>query len=364
MKITSVQTTVLEVPLDKPIQDSRVCVDKWGVVAVQIHTDEGVIGMGYNSNIGVGGLSAKTLIDRDIAPAIVGKDVFLLKKVWQEAYLDTHFTGITGIAVQGLAAVEVAMWDAVAKCLEQPLWKILGGYESTRLPTYSTDAGWLSLTLDELGTKTKKLVDQGWQGLKMKVGKPDLAEDYARVKTVRNAIGPDIRLMVDANCKWDLPTAIRAAKRLEEFDLFWIEEPVHPFDVNAHVRLSECVNTNIMAGENIYSLHMWRDFIYRNAVSIVQADSLKLGGISTWLEVAALAHASSLPVVPAVWDMMQLNVHLGAAIPNVLMIEYIPWILQIFVHPVKFVDGHLLVPQEPGAGTEIKKEALEKFRVA
>jgi L-alanine-DL-glutamate epimerase-like enolase superfamily enzyme len=363
MKITGVETTVLAVPLDKPIADSQVRVDKWGVVVVRVHTDDGVTGVGYNSTIGVGAKAAKTLIDNDIAPALVGKDVFLNKKIWHDAYLNTHFTGITGIAVQGLGAVEIAMWDAIAKRLEQPLWKILGGYESEKFPTYSTDAGWLSLTLDELVTNSKKLVDQGWRGLKMKVGKTELAEDHARVRAVRKSIGPDIKLMVDANSKWDLTTAIRAARRLEEFDLFWIEEPVHPFDTNAHVRLSECVNTTIMAGENIYSLHMWRDFIQRNAVGIVQADALKLGGISTWLEVAALAHANSLPVVPAVWDMMQLNVHLAAAIPNALMIEYIPWILKIFVNPVQFVDGYLRVPQEPGAGTEIRQEALERFRI-
>jgi L-alanine-DL-glutamate epimerase-like enolase superfamily enzyme len=157
---------------------------------------------------------------------------------------------------------------------------------------------------------------------------------------------------------------MRWTRRLEEFDIFWMEEPLHPFDVKGCAQLAAVVRTPLAVGENIYSLHMWRDFFEQKAVGIVQADALKLGGITTWLEVAALAHAYELPVVPAAWDMMQMNVHLCAAIPHALMVEYIPWISNVFVHPVQFGDGYLRVPEEPGAGTEIKAEALEKFRVA
>jgi L-alanine-DL-glutamate epimerase-like enolase superfamily enzyme len=364
MKIKSIETAVLAVPLDNPIGDSQLWIDKWGVVVVRICTDEGIIGWGYNSNIGVGGKALKTLIDGDIAPRLEGKDVFLVKRTWEEVYLNSHFTGITGVAVQGLAAVEIAMWDAIAKRLGQPLWKLLGGYEPVRLRTYNTDGGWLSLSKAQLITNIKKLVDEGWLGVKVKVGSPNPWDDYERVKAVREAIGPRILLMVDANNKWDLPTAVRWTAALEEFDVFWMEEPLHPFDVKGHAVLSSSVRTPILAGENIYSLHMWRDFIEQKAVRIAQADVLKLGGITTWLEVAALAHANSLPVVPAAWDMMQLDVHLCAAIPHALMVEYIPWILKIFKHPVRFCEGYLLVPQEPGAGAEVKPEALEKFRVA
>lgn len=363
MHIVGVETAVMAVPLDTPIGDSQIQIDRWGIVVVQIHTETGVTGFGYNCTIGVGGQALKTLIDEDITPKLCGQDVFLVKRIWEEVYLKTHFTGITGVSVQGLAAVEVAMWDAIAKELRRPLWKILGGYEPTRLMTYNTNGGWLSIPKHQLVDGIKKLVDDGWLGVKMKVGSADPYEDYVRVKAVRKAIGPRIRLMVDANNKWDLPTAIRWITRLEEFDIFWIEEPLHPFDVKSHAQLAASVRTPILVGENIYSLHMWRDFIEQRATGIVQADVLKLGGVSTWLEVAALAHANSLPVVPAAWDMMQLDVHLCAAIPHALMVEYIPWIRKIFKHPVPFSEGYLRVPEEPGAGTEIKAEALAEFRV-
>jgi L-alanine-DL-glutamate epimerase-like enolase superfamily enzyme len=364
MRIKSIETSVLLVPLDTPIGDAQLYIERWGVVVVQVRTDAGIVGFGYNSNIGAGGQALKVLIDQDIAPRLLGKDIFTVKRIWEEAYLNTHFTGITGVAVQGLAAVEIAMWDAIAKHFQQPLWKVLGGYESSRLRAYNTDGGWLSLPGPQLIANMRRLVDRGWLGVKMKVGSPDPYEDYERVKAVRNAIGPRILLMVDANNKWDLPTAIRWTSRLEEFDIFWMEEPLHPFDVKGHAQLASSVRTPLVVGENIYSLHMWRDFVEQKAVGIAQADALKLGGISTWLEVAALAHANSLPVVPAAWDMMQLDVHLCAAIPHALMVEYIPWILEIFVHPVQFADGYLRVPQEPGAGTEIKADAMQAFRVA
>jgi L-alanine-DL-glutamate epimerase-like enolase superfamily enzyme len=364
VRIKSIETAVLEIPLDSPIGDSQIRIDKWGVVVVRIFTDEEIVGFGYNSNIGLGGRALKTLIDEDISPRVRGKDVFLVKRIWEEVYLQSHFTGVTGVAVQGVAAVEVAMWDAIAKRLGQPLWKLLGGYEPVRLATYNTDAGWLSLSLAQMVNKVKKLVDEGWRGVKIKVGSPDPWEDYERVKAVREAIGPRVLLMVDANNKWDLPTAVAWTSRLEEFGVFWMEEPLHPFDVKGHAVLSSSVRTPILAGENIYSLHMFRDFFEQKALRIAQADVLKLGGITTWLEVAALAHAYSIPIVPAAWDMMQLDVQLCAAIPHALMVEYIPWILKIFERPVKFSEGYLLVPQEPGAGVDIKPEALEEFRVA
>ncbi len=364
MKIEKIETSVLKVPLENPIADSQSNLDSWGLVVAEVHTDEGVTGFGYNSNIGISGRSLKALIDDDIAPRLLGKDVFLVKRLWEEAYLKTHFTGVTGVATQGVAAVEIALWDAIAKKVEQPLWKILGGYEATRLPTYNTDGGWLSLSESELVENMKRLTDQGWRAVKMKVGGPDPREDCRRVSAVRKAIGPNVRLMVDANTNWDLPTAIRWTRELEAYDIFWMEEPLHPFDVKGHAQLAASVRTPITVGETIYSLHMWRDFIEQKAVGIAQPDVLKLGGISNFLEAAALAHVNNLPVVPAAWDMMQLDVHLAAALPHALMVEYIPWILKIFVHPVCFEDGFLRVLQEPGAGTQIKREALERFRVA
>jgi L-alanine-DL-glutamate epimerase-like enolase superfamily enzyme len=240
---------------------------------------------------------------------------------------------------------------------------LLGGSGPPRFPAYNTDVGWLSLSTDQLVEGAKRAIDLGFAGVKLKVDGVNPSQDYARLKAVRQAIGNNARLMADANCRWDLNTALAWARGAEEFDLFWIEEPLHPFDVRAHAQLAEQLITPVLVGENITSLYMFRDFIAAGAVDILQPDALKLGGISTWCEAAALARAYGLPIVPAVWDMMQVHIHLCATTQNVLMLEYIPWLLHIFKTPVRFEDGFLQLSDELGAGTEIRMDALEKYGV-
>jgi L-alanine-DL-glutamate epimerase-like enolase superfamily enzyme len=206
-------------------------------------------------------------------------------------------------------------------------------------------------------------MDLGFAGVKVKVGGANASYDFARLKAVRKAIGSQARLMADANCRWDLNTALDWARGAEEFDLFWIEEPLHPFDVRGHAQLAKQLPMPVLVGENITSLHMFRDFIAAEAVDILQPDALKLGGISTWCEAAALARANGLPVVPAVWDMMQVHIQLCATTQHVLMLEYIPWLLHIFKTPVRFEDGFLQIAEEPGAGTEIRMDALQRYGV-
>ena len=186
----------------------------------------------------------------------------------------------------------------------------------------------------------------------MKIGKPDLAEDI-RVAAVRNAVGTGYPIMVDANGRWDLIAARRAIDAISKFDIYWFEEPVHPFDVAAHATLAKATTVPILAGETMYDIRMFRDFMVSGGMGIAQPDVLKLGGISGWMEVAALARAFGLPVVPAAHNMMQLDVQLMAAIPHGLMLEHIPWLEPVFERPVRIERGHALVPKEPGTGTGV-----------
>jgi L-alanine-DL-glutamate epimerase-like enolase superfamily enzyme len=361
--IKAVKTAVLRIPLARPVGDSQNMVDSWWLTVAMVETTRGITGWGYNSGISPALKAVKTLMDEAIAPELIGCDAFRVRELWNQSYCHAHFTGESGVSFQGVAALEIAMWDAIAKCLCQPLWRLLGGSGPPRFPAYNTDVGWLSLSTDQLVEGARRAVDLGFTGVKVKVGGPDPNYDYTRLKAVRKVIGRQTRLMVDANCRWDLNTALHWARGAEEFDLFWIEEPLHPFDVRGHAQLAEQLVTPVMVGENITSLHMFRDFIDAAAVDILQPDALKLGGISTWCEAAALARAYGLPLVPAVWDMMQIHIHLCAATQHVLMLEYIPWLLHIFKTPVRFDDGFLCLPEEPGAGTEIKADAMEKYGV-
>jgi len=361
MKITAIQIYWLRLPLPPQVADAMTNLSSWDFIAAQVDTDDGLTGWGYNCTIGEGSETLVTLLLKDLSPRFIGHDPFMVRRLWQEIYLDRYFTGITGVAVQGVAALEIALWDIIAKACGQPLWRILGGYNSGRIPAYSTNGGWLGFTEAELVFNAKAIQREGFCGFKMKIGKQDMAEDVSRVAAVRSAVGDSYPVMVDANGRWDLTTARRTINALSKYNIFWFEEPLHPFDVAGHAALARATNVPILAGETIYDLRMFRDFMVAGALGIAQPDVLKLGGISGFMEVVALARAFGIPVVPAAHNMMQLDVHLMAAIPHGLMLEYIPWLEPVFERPVRIDRGYALVPNEPGAGTDVRTDAITKY---
>jgi L-alanine-DL-glutamate epimerase-like enolase superfamily enzyme len=362
MRITAIDVVWLRLPLPKEAADALTDLTYWDFIGAKVATDEGPTGWGYNCTIAEGSEALVTLLRKDLAPRFIGRDPFLVRKHWQEIYLDRFFTGITGVSIQGVAAIEIALWDIIAKASCQPLWRILGGYNDDRIPAYSTDGGWLGFSESQLIANAKSVKAEGFRGFKMKIGKPTLDEDIARVSAVRRVLGPGFPLMVDANGRWDLMTARRAIDALEQFDIYWFEEPLHPFDVAGHAALARATSVPILAGETMYDPRMFRDFLVAGAMGIAQPDVLKLGGISGWMEVAALARAFGLRVVPAGHNMMQLDAHLMAATPHGLMMEHIPWLQPVFERPVRIERGHAVVPREPGAGTDVSIEALRKYR--
>ena len=363
MRITKIDIHRLHLPLPPQVEDAMTDLTNWDFIAARVATDDGPVGWGYNCTIGEGSEALVTLLAKDLAPRFIGRDPFLVRRLWQKIYLDRHFTGITGVAVQGVAAIEIALWDIIAKAAGQPLWRLLGGYNDDRIPAYSTDGGWLGYSEAELIGNAKGIKQAGFCGFKMKIGKPDLIEDVSRVAAVRQAVGPNYRIMVDANGRWDFATARRAIDAIAPYDIYWLEEPVHPFDVASHAALAQATSVPLLAGETMYDLRMFRDFMVARAMGIAQPDVLKLGGIAGWMEVAALARAFGLPVVPAAHNMMQLDVHLLAAIPHGLMIEHIPWLAEVFERPVRLEQGHALVPHDAGAGTDVRADAIARFRV-
>ncbi len=256
------------------------------------------------------------------------------------------------------AMTDLSHWDFIGAQVQTDEGPSGWGYNCT----YSTDGGWLGFSESQLLANAGAVKAAGFRGFKMKIGKPTLEEDVSRVTAVRRALGPGFPLMVDANGRWNLMTARRAIDALGGLDIYWFEEPLHPFDVAGHAALAQATNVPILAGETMYDLRMFRDFMVAGAMSIAQPDVLKLGGISGWMEVASLARAFGLPVVPAAHNMMQLDVHLLAAIPHGLMIEHIPWLTSVFERPVKIDQGYAIVPHEPGAGTDVRAEAIKKYR--
>lgn len=365
MKITQVETFVLDVPLkQRTITDSQSSLDSVEFFLIRLDTDDGLSGWGFNWNYTKGTRAVKTLVDDTYAPKLIGEDPLDHKNVCKKIGYTNHFIGRVGITRVGLSAIEMAMWDIRCKVAKMPLWQYLGPCKS-KVKAYNTDGGWLSWSTDDLIRDMTALVERGFDSVKMKLGRPDPREDYERVKAVRKALGPNIRLMTDVNTVWDLKTAIVWGRKLEEFDIYWLEEPMHPFDIRAHAELAKALDVPIAVGETIYTLYDFRDYIEQNAVDIVQADATKLSGIGEWLDTAALARAYNLEVVPHTNVQQKLHAQLAAATPNVPMVENCYESLNdIWEEPVRVVDGYYTLPEAPGVGCKIRDEVIKACRIA
>ena len=361
-KIESAETYVLRVPLRKPVADSVYYRTHWHIPVVEIHTSDGLTGTGY-SGVWTGEDLLLQAIDTHLAPQIVGKDPSLIGRIWHDLYWSpVHWVGRAGVTHMALGMIDTALWDIAAQRAGLPLWKLLGGTHQT-LETYNTDGGWLNFGMDELLEDMGRMVEAGWQKVKMKVGGPNPLRDLERVRRVRAELPAETTLMVDVNQRWDLNRAKQMAPPLGDLGILWIEEPLHPDNVTGHASLVAASTVPIALGENIYSLENFATFLSADAVDIVQVDVTRVGGISEWLRIAHLASGLGRWVVPHAGDMMQLHQHLVAGIgaETPAMIEYLPWGLAVFCDPVRLDGSRIVLPEKPGASSAIEATARKKW---
>jgi len=363
LRITEARSFLLRVPVQTLKVDSQSTLQAWDVLAVRLATGSGFEGWGYQCGFGAVMVALKVFIDEALLPELVGRDARMHPKWWHDLYLRRHHVGLNGPAVQGVSAPEVAAWDLLASAAGQPLWALLGDGCRQQVPCYDTNCGWLGYAPSELVDQVERSVGKGFRGVKIKIGSEEFGEDLRRLEAVRKTVGVEVHIAADVNNRWDLPTALARAPRLADFDIAWLEEPLQPFDVCGHAELAEAIDTPLLHGENIYDPLMFRDMLEADAMDIVQPSNMKLGGISRWQEVATLARTAGRRVVPAGWTMMQIDQHLAAATPHCWMVEWIPWIRDIFREPVRFEDGHIVVSKMPGASTAITPEALERYSI-
>lgn len=369
MKIKKLSTYILHVPVTKNVVgDSTHSITHWGMPGVMIETECGLVGYGHtgtHADITTDRLIT-TIISDVFGPMLIGEDPNEVREL--NARLSRSSTNIWvgrgGLMQMALSAIDIALWDLKAKKTEQPLWQLFGGASCARVSAYNTDCGWLVRNTQELVDDCKKMIfEEGFTSIKMKIGKPDPREDFRRIEAVRKAIGDNVNLMVDANGKWNLPTAKQYAPRLAEYDITWFEEPLWHDDVSAHQKLSGIMTTPIALGELLYHLDSFREFVNAGAVDYLQPDATRCGGLTAVWDVADLGMAHNLPVAPHHGDMMQAQLHLVKAHPACSLLEYIPWTLDCFTDPVVVREGVYDTPTAPGAGTTLRQDALERFSV-
>ncbi len=368
MKIHSVSPFILHVPVTgAQIADSTHTVTHWGVVGAQIDTECGLTGYGYTGTHAH--LASDQLITRCIAtchaPLLIGEDASDIRRLWHRLARNPalQWVGRAGITTLAHAAIDIALWDLKAKAARQPLWKLLGGQVHDKVRAYNTDIGWLSLSDDALVKGSAFAVEQGFTGLKIKVGS-SVERDLRRLAAVRKAIGPDVTLAIDGNGKWDLPTCLRFGRAAETHDVYWFEEPLWYDDVKGHARLARAMRIPLALGEQLYTPEAFAEFFAQGAIHWVQPDVTRMAGLTDVLQVCDTAHSHRLPVAPHAGDMSQVHVHLAYAHPACAVLEYIPWIRHCFTDPADVTDGFFRLPSEPGAGTTPTPAAWERYRKA
>jgi len=359
--ITAATARLVDIEVEKVRTDAMQSFLKQETIVVTIQTADGLTGRGYSYTIGTGGRATLSMLNEHLLAVLIGEDSRLVEHLWRRLYDSTRATSVGVITALALAAVDTALWDIRAQRAGQPLWMIAGGNRRD-VPLYDTEGGWLHVSVDELVEEARASASRGWKGVKIKVGKPSIAEDASRIAAVRDAVGPDVEIMVDANQSMTSAEAVRRAHAFEPFDLSWFEEPLPADDVTGHVRLAQSTSIPIAVGESMYSLGHFREYLERGAAGIVQVDVARIGGITPWLKVAHLAEAFNVQVSPHF--LMELHVSLVAAIPNGRFVEHIPQLRAVTNSEIRIDGGHAFAPEAPGLGIDWNLDALEDRTVA
>jgi L-alanine-DL-glutamate epimerase-like enolase superfamily enzyme len=328
---------------------------------VRIFDADGAVGTGYSYTIGTGGPSIMALLQHTLAPALLGREAGDIERTWRDLLFLTHATSVGAITSLALAAIDTALWDLKCRRHGEPLHRMAGGAQD-RVPLYTTEGGWLHIETAALVDDAQAAKAQGFHGAKIKIGRPHVSEDVARLESVRKAVGPGFEIMTDANQRFTVDEAIRRARCLTPIDIAWLEEPLPADDLSGHIRLSQSTTIPIGVGESLYSPLHFREYLQQGACSIVQVDVARIGGITPWLKVAHLAECFNVPVCPHF--LMELHVALCAAVPNARWVEYIPQLDTLTRSPMRIEAGHAVPSSEPGLGIDWDWSAITAQTVA
>jgi L-alanine-DL-glutamate epimerase-like enolase superfamily enzyme len=364
MKITGLETRIVKLPLDEPLADGPTPAGATqNFVTLRLQTDEGVEGIGI-SFFGGGTMSGalKAAIEA-LGGLTVGEDPLHIEFIVQKLRSAAMQSGPGGIFTLALSAIDIALWDIRGKALNQPVSTLLGGFRD-KVPTYASGALMRGFPLAHVEKAAAKLVERGFRQMKTQLALPgdtNPEKEVERIRVVRNAIGPTIDLMCDINQRWDVRQAISIGERVDEYHLFWLEDVVAHDDYPGLAAVADALATPIAAGEYVYGLVPFRHMLEARSVDIVMVDVLRAGGISQWVKIAGMAEAFNLPIVNHLCP--EISVHLVAAVPNGLTVEYMPWSGKLFKEVPQPVKGELTVPDKPGLGLEFDPDALKRYGV-
>jgi L-alanine-DL-glutamate epimerase-like enolase superfamily enzyme len=387
VKITAVRARWLRAPIPaerRHTSDFGIN-DSFNTCLVEVETDAGLTGLG-EAKVGVGNLgnyaALVTLIHAELAPLLVGRDARDVSALWETMYNGSraHYVaahgrtfpvvGRRGITVSAISGVDIALWDLLGKALGQPVWRLLGGRFRDRVAAYAS-GGWAPV--GGVGKQLRQYVDRGHRAVKMRVGLQDRSVDdsAARVREARQALGPEVGLMVDAHGTWSVREAQRFARKVADCDLAWLEEPVSPDNVAGQADVRASTDIPIAAGETEQTRFAFRDLIAARAVDVLQPDVAIAGGITETLRICALAASHGLTVAPHLWGgaiLFASGLHLAVATPCVTTLEFSrgenPLLNDLVQEPFELIDGHVRAPDRPGLGLTLNADFVRSITVA
>ncbi len=359
MRITDVKATLLKLPWDQQLDPRAHPKPIVEVVVVEIETDEGVTGSGYTYTDGYGGEAIRALLVPTIRELVLGTDPTAVEPIVTGLYWKLRKIGYGGAVSLAIAGFDIAAWDIISKVRGKPLVDLFGSFKED-MPVYSSAIGSRMFDVNKQIEMAQELVREDYVGVKIQLGRPDGDEDVERIRRVREALGDKTIIIVDSNTLWNADQAISVGRRILEFKPYYMEEPIPPHDIEGHEKISRTLPIPIATGEAIFDYRGCAEYIRRRAVSYIQPNVCRIGGITQWKKVATLAESANMKVAPHF--VAELHVQLACTIPNALIIEHVPWLIQHLKEPPTLKGGKIFPRRQPGLGMEFLPEAIQKYR--
>ncbi len=360
MKIERIETAYYRLPLEASGDAGHGLLDTEELITLKLHA-EGLLGHGYTYTIGRGGRAIKALIDADITPLVLGRDASDIDGIWRMLWQRLLYVGRGGLAAFAVAALDVALWDLRGLAAGKPLYAVIGA-EPRAIPAYGSGVD-LPKPLDGLLRQTEGFMARGFPGVKVKIGRADPREDEERVGAVRKLIGPGVDLMVDANMVGRAQEALERGRRLEQFGLYWYEEPSIPEDVAGHAMLARELSVPIAVGESLHSPFEYQRYVDERALHVLQIDPITNGGITVSLKALAMADKAGLKTSSHYTD--ELSAHLLCASRGAVYLEKHAFALDPYLQEPQVVEDGAVRPTEaPGNGMQFDEAALAPYKAA
>ena len=359
MRVTALRTVPVVLPLDRPIGNATAQISQFSCIAVYVDTDEGVTGENLIFTIRPEQHKLLDTMVHVLADAVIGRHPDHVAAFWQEAWRRINFIGFSGVSIMGISAIDGALWDLRGKAANRSISALLGRCRDA-VPAYASGGLWLTQNRDEITEQAGQFASQGFAGVKLRLaGRAEI--DIPRIAAVRDAIGPNESLMVDANQALDASTALTLARAMEPYGIAWFEEPVPAHDLAHSAQIAAALDMPIASGENEYTIHGFRRMLELGAADILMPDLQRVGGVSEFARVGALAAAYDAPVSSHLFPEMSLQ--LMASIPNATVIEHLEWFAPLYRESMEMAQGAIVVPDRPGWGFTLDPDAIAHYRV-